>query len=180
MNVDYSTWQPCAGLLPGEPNDQQRDLFGCFWASIGPETSEPDGNWSWSIMNFDLDNHVVADGLSRDEAAAKKAVQDWADTHPVVPPLMDAINPEPPMPRLKKTLRDSGIFSQPKMEGTSTFDRVSVTYTPDGPPSGGGKVWHLRVYRPAVPGERVATMEHMELTQAETAALSDHLSREGF
>ena len=178
--MNTTEWQPCPGRLDGEPNDLQRDLFSGFWAEVGPDDrKDPDG-WSWTIMNFDLDNYTVADGFSPDEAAAKKAVQDWADTHPVMPPLMDAINPEPPMPRLEKTLRDSGIFSQPKMEDTSTFDRVSVTYTPDGPPSGGGKVWHLRVYRPAVPGERVATMEHMELTQAETAALSDHLSREGF
>jgi hypothetical protein len=87
------------------------------------------------------------------------------------------------MPRLEKTLQDSGLFtiqSPAQLEDTSIHDRVSVTYTTDGALSEEGKVWHLRVYRPAVPGERVATVEHMELTQNETAALFDHLVAEGF
>lgn len=63
-----------------EPRDQQTDLFGPYWASIGPDNrvgnKYPNG-WSWDVLNFDKDNSETAQGFAPDEAAAKAAVDQW-------------------------------------------------------------------------------------------------------
>jgi hypothetical protein len=72
-DVDYSQWQPMANF--GAEGDQQRDLFGGYWAAVGPETA---GRWSWSILHG-AGGQAVADGVEADEATAKAAVQAWED-----------------------------------------------------------------------------------------------------
>lgn len=68
-----------------EPRDQQTDLAGPFWASVGPDARrDPDG-WSWTVMDFDDDNAEVAAGFAAGFAVsgdeAKAAVAAWADEH---------------------------------------------------------------------------------------------------
>lgn len=56
-----------------EPRDQQCDLFGPFWAEVGPDQQ----GWSWAVLDFDRDNMEVAHGVADSEAAAKAAVDEW-------------------------------------------------------------------------------------------------------
>ena len=58
-----------------EPRDQQADLFGPYWASIGPDVRRDPEGWSWTILHFDADNVEVASGFADDERSAKRAVK---------------------------------------------------------------------------------------------------------
>ena len=60
-----------------EPRDQQADLHGPYWASIGPDNRERPDGWSWTVLNFDAENAEVAGGLVDSEDAAKAAVEAW-------------------------------------------------------------------------------------------------------
>lgn len=102
MSIDYSQWQSCEH--DDAPRDQQRDLHSGYWAEIGPDNRHVSPGWSWTILYFNQeDNETVADGYVPDKAAAKQAVQDWADRHPLMPPLADAVNPQPPAPEIAIT-----------------------------------------------------------------------------
>jgi len=59
-----------------EPRDQQRDLFGPFWAEVGPEGA----GWTWAIMDFDRGNAQMESGFAATEAEAKDAVDVWENT----------------------------------------------------------------------------------------------------
>ena len=78
---DYRQWQS-AGHDDMEPRDQQRDLFGAYWAEVGPGAYygpgqwDP-GGWSYTIMDFDEDNAIVASGNTASEQEAKAAVDLW-------------------------------------------------------------------------------------------------------
>jgi hypothetical protein len=78
MPTDYSQWQSCEH--DEEPRDQWRDLFGPFWAEIGPEDRPGPRGWSWTILERDSADEI-AGGYAGSEAAAKQAVQDWADAN---------------------------------------------------------------------------------------------------
>lgn len=58
-----------------EPRDLHADLRGPLWAEVGPDER---GGWSWSILNFDRGNEVVAGGFAASEDDAKAAVVAWA------------------------------------------------------------------------------------------------------
>jgi hypothetical protein len=53
------------------------------------------------------------------------------------------------------------------------FGRITVERAPQ---NRSGYSWHIEVPRPAVPGRKVATAEHMNVNLAEIIALYDHLS----
>jgi hypothetical protein len=68
-----------------EPRDQERDLriaSHSYWASIGPDTRRTPDGWSWTILEAtDGDNHEIAGDFADDEAAAKRAVDQWEAAH---------------------------------------------------------------------------------------------------
>lgn len=68
-----------------EQRDQQVDLLGPYWATVGPDARTwPDG-WSWSVLDFDLDNTEAASGQVPTEDEAKAAVAEWATASGVMP-----------------------------------------------------------------------------------------------
>lgn len=77
--MDYSQWH--SSMHDDEPRDQDRDLHVAgrsYRASIGPDSRDRAGGWSWAILEFDdADNNVIDGGFADDEPAAKKAVDDW-------------------------------------------------------------------------------------------------------
>jgi hypothetical protein len=77
MTINYREWQSCNH--EDEPRDQQRDLFGPYWAQVGPDTRQDPDGWSFSIIDFDLDNEDVHGGFTATEDEAKAAVQAWYD-----------------------------------------------------------------------------------------------------
>jgi hypothetical protein len=76
MSVDYSQWQP---MDHGEYNDQQRDLFGPYWAEIGPDNRQQPDGWSWTVL-YGSNGDAVADGFAASEAEAKAAVDAWVQS----------------------------------------------------------------------------------------------------
>jgi hypothetical protein len=71
MPADFRQWHSSG---TDEPGDQERDLSGPYWAQIGPD--HPDG-WSWTIIDFSQGDADIDGGHAVDEAAAKRAVDEW-------------------------------------------------------------------------------------------------------
>jgi hypothetical protein len=96
--TDTTQWH--SSLHDDEPRDQERDLSIAghgYWASIGPDSSRTPDGWSWTILEFTgSDNNEIASGPADDEAAAKKAVDEWEAAHQGAP--ADAPEPAPSPP----------------------------------------------------------------------------------
>jgi hypothetical protein len=84
----------------GEPRDQERDFRipgRGYWASIGPDNRRTPDGWSWTILEFTGgDNHEIAGDFADDEAAAKRAVDQWEAAHQGA--LAEGTEPQPPAP----------------------------------------------------------------------------------
>jgi hypothetical protein len=88
MSVDFTQWQSMEHH--DEPRDQMRDLFGPYWASVGPEDGP---GWSWTITDSDLDNADVTGGRTDTEEAAKQAVGEWEILNRPNPVIPEAFEP---------------------------------------------------------------------------------------
>ena len=96
--TDTTQWH--SSLHDDEPRDQDRDLRiagrSC-WASIGPDSRRTPDGWSWTILEFTgADNDEIDGGHADDEAAAKKAVDEWEAAHQGA--AADGPEPAPPAP----------------------------------------------------------------------------------
>jgi hypothetical protein len=96
--TDTTQWH--SSLHDDEPRDQERDLRiagrSC-WASIGPDNRQTPDGWSWTILEFTgSDNDELDGGLAADEAAAKKAVDEWEAAHQGALAVVPQSAPAPP------------------------------------------------------------------------------------
>jgi hypothetical protein len=96
--MDATQWH--SSMHDDEPRDQQRDLRitgRSYWASIGPDSRRTPGGWSWTILEFTgCENQEIAGDVADDEAAVKKAVDQWEAAHQGA--LADGPEPEPSPP----------------------------------------------------------------------------------
>jgi hypothetical protein len=60
-----------------EPRDQDRDLgIPHLYGEVGPDSRHGPGGWSWTIVRSP-DGEEIDGGFADDEAAAKRAVDEW-------------------------------------------------------------------------------------------------------
>ena len=96
--IDTTQWH--SSMHDDELRDQERDLRIAgrgYWASIGPDNRRTPYGVSWTILEFTgCDNHEIAGDFADDEAAAKKAVDQWEAAHQGA--RAEGTEPPPPTP----------------------------------------------------------------------------------
>ena len=107
--IDRGQWH--SSMHDDEPRDQERDLRitgRSYWASIGPDNRRTPDGWSWTILEFTgRDNHEIAADFADDEAAAKRAVDQWEAAHQGAQ--AEGAEPPPPAPPAIAVLPVAGL-----------------------------------------------------------------------